>query len=104
MIRGTLFPERLDELIGEDNAVRVIGACVDSLELQALEFARIEVKATGRPPPALSAAAYVNSFPSKTGVAPCVATHRRPPVSRWILVWRGGRTCRSGCHPASTMR
>ena len=48
--QATLFPERLDDLIGEDNAVRVIDAFVDSLDLKALGFARIEVKATGRPP------------------------------------------------------
>jgi transposase len=48
--QATLFPERLDELIGEDNPVRVIDAFVDSLQLKALGFARIEVKATGWPP------------------------------------------------------
>ena len=48
--QATLFPERLDDLIGEDNAVRVIDAFVDSLDLKALGFARIETKATGRPP------------------------------------------------------
>lgn len=48
--QATLFPERLDELIGEDNPVRVIDAFVDSLQLKALGFARIELKATGRPP------------------------------------------------------
>jgi transposase len=48
--QATLFPERLDDLIGDDNAVRVIDAFVDSLDLKALGFARIEVKATGRPP------------------------------------------------------
>jgi len=48
--QGTLFPERLDDLIDEDNAVRVIDAFVDSLDLKALGFARIEVQATGRPP------------------------------------------------------
>ncbi len=48
--QGTLFPERLDELINADNAVRVIDAFVDSLDLKALGFVRIEVQATGRPP------------------------------------------------------
>lgn len=48
--QATLFPERLDDLIGEDNAVRVIDAFVDSLDLKALGFAHIEAKATGRPP------------------------------------------------------
>jgi len=48
--QGTLFPQRLDELIDADNAVRVIDAFVDSLDLRALDFARIEVRETGRPP------------------------------------------------------
>lgn len=48
--QATLFPERLDDLIDADNAVRVIDAFVDSLDLKALGFARIEVKGTGRPP------------------------------------------------------
>ena len=37
--QATLFPERLDDLIGEDNAVRVIDAFVDTLDLKALGFA-----------------------------------------------------------------
>ncbi len=44
------MPERLDDLIGDDNAVRLIDAFVDSLDLKALGFARIETKGTGRPP------------------------------------------------------
>ena len=48
--QATLFPERLDDLISEDNAVRVIDAFVDSLDLKALGFARIEARGTGRPP------------------------------------------------------
>jgi hypothetical protein len=43
------LPERLDDLIGDDNAVRLIDAFVDSLDLKALGFARIETKGTGRP-------------------------------------------------------
>ena len=48
--QATLFPERLDDLIGEDNAVRVIDAFVDSLDLKLLGFVRIEPQGTGRPP------------------------------------------------------
>ncbi len=48
--QATLLPERLDDLIGDDNAVRLIDAFVDSLDLKALGFARIETKGTGRPP------------------------------------------------------
>jgi transposase len=46
---GTLFPERLDEWIGEDNAVRVIDAFVDELDLGGLDFGRVEPEAAGRP-------------------------------------------------------
>jgi transposase len=48
--QATLLPERLDDLIGDDNAVRLIDAFVDSLDLKAPGFARIETKGTGRPP------------------------------------------------------
>ena len=45
-----MFPERLDDLIEDDNPVRVIDAFVDSVDLGLLRFARIESKETGRPP------------------------------------------------------
>lgn len=48
--QGTLFPERLDELIREDNPVRVIDAFVDTLDLKELGFGKAETAATGRPP------------------------------------------------------
>ena len=48
--QATLFPERLDDLIGADNPVRVIDAFVDSLKLGQLKFARMQLQATGRPP------------------------------------------------------
>lgn len=47
--QGTLFPERLDDLVAGDNAVRVIDAFVSALDLQALGFGRVQPKATGRP-------------------------------------------------------
>ena len=45
----TLFPECLEDWIGEDNPVRVIDVFVDELDLGGLGFARVEPKATGRP-------------------------------------------------------
>jgi transposase len=45
----TLFPERLDDFIGDDNPVRVIDAFVDQLDLLELGFGRAEPEATGRP-------------------------------------------------------
>ena len=47
--RSTLFPERLDDYIAEDNAVRVVDAFVDRLDLAELGFQRAEPSATGRP-------------------------------------------------------
>ena len=45
-----LFPEVLDEYVGEDNQVRVIDAFVGSLDLQELGFERASPPVTGRPP------------------------------------------------------
>ena len=46
--QATLFPERLDDYIAEDNAVRVIDVFVDDLELSGLGF-KTESEAIGRP-------------------------------------------------------
>ena len=48
--QSTLFPERLDEFIGEDNPVRVIEVFVDALDLKGLGFERHQARAMGRPP------------------------------------------------------
>src|SRR5919106_1337492 len=45
----TLFPESLEDWIGEDNPVRVIDAFVDALDLRALGFDGVVPEATGRP-------------------------------------------------------
>jgi transposase len=47
--QSVLFPERLDEYIGEDNPVRDVDVFVDTLNLQQLGFARALAKETGRP-------------------------------------------------------
>src|SRR5712672_835891 len=51
MDRGqrTLFPECLEDWIGEDNPVRVIDVFVDGLELEVLRFDGIDPETTGRP-------------------------------------------------------
>lgn len=46
--QSTLFPERLDDYIAEDSAVRVIDVFIDELDLSGLGF-RTEPKVTGRP-------------------------------------------------------
>jgi transposase len=45
----TLFPDRLDDWICEDNPVRVVDAFVDALDLGELGFEGIKPEATGRP-------------------------------------------------------
>ena len=47
--QSTLFPERLDDFVDEDNPVRVVDVFVDHLNLNSLGFERAEPLATGRP-------------------------------------------------------
>ena len=47
--QSTLFPERLDDWIDEDNPVRVIDAFVDAIDLGELGFDGVVPEATGRP-------------------------------------------------------
>lgn len=47
--QSVLFPERLDDYIGEDNPVRVVDAFVDALELGSLGFDAALREAGGRP-------------------------------------------------------
>jgi len=46
--QATLFPERLDDYIAEDSAVRVIDVFIDDLDLSGLGF-KTEANNTGRP-------------------------------------------------------
>ena len=45
--RSTLFPERVDDYIGEDSPVRVIDVFVDRLDISGLGF-KDETAKTGR--------------------------------------------------------
>lgn len=44
-----LFPDRLDDWIGEDRVVRIVDFFVEELDLQRLSFARSTPARTGRP-------------------------------------------------------
>src|SRR6266403_1313403 len=48
--QSTLFPEVLDEVVSIDDPVRVIDAFVDTLDLAALGFSKVEAEEMGRPP------------------------------------------------------
>ena len=45
----TLFPECLQDWIGEDNPVRVVDVFVEELDLAELGFGGVDPEATGRP-------------------------------------------------------
>ena len=47
--QATLFPESLEDWVGEDNPVRVIDVFVDELDLAGLGFGGVMPKSTGRP-------------------------------------------------------
>jgi transposase len=47
--QSTLFPERLDDYLGDDNPVRAIDVLVDELDLAKLGVDSVELEATGRP-------------------------------------------------------
>jgi transposase len=46
---ATLFPERLEDWICEDNPVRAVDVFVDELDLAELGFGGLDPEATGRP-------------------------------------------------------
>jgi transposase len=47
--QSTLFPECLEDWVGEDNPVRAIDVFVDHLDLAELSFDGVEPETTGRP-------------------------------------------------------
>ncbi len=47
--QSTMFPEQLDDWVGDDNPVRVVDVFVDELDLGGLGFVRVAPRATGRP-------------------------------------------------------
>ena len=47
--QSTLFPERLEDWIAEDNPVRMIDVFVDELDLAEFGFSGVDPEATGRP-------------------------------------------------------
>ncbi|MBT3072203.1 IS1182 family transposase, partial [Rhodomicrobium sp. Az07] len=62
--QGTMFPERLEDYVAEDNPVRVIDFFVDQLDLGQLGFWRVRPKLTGRPAyaPAVLLKIYVYGY------------------------------------------
>lgn len=64
--QSVLFPERLDDYIGDDNPARVIDAFVGELDLVLLGFECAEPEAMCRSGFGRSRNAYINSMRSKS--------------------------------------
>ncbi len=47
--QSAMFPESLEDWVGEDNPVRVIDVFIDQLDLGGIGFCGVDPKATGRP-------------------------------------------------------
>ena len=62
--QSTLFPESLEDYIGQDNAIRIVDAFVNKLDLKELGFAGAEPSATGRPgyEPAVMLKIYIYGY------------------------------------------
>jgi len=62
--QSTLFPESLEDYIAEDNAIRIVDAFVNKLDLKALGFEGAEPSETGRPgyQPAVMLKIYIYGY------------------------------------------
>ena len=68
----TLFPDRLEDWIDDDNAVRVIDVFVDELELFDMGFERVAPHWTGRPSyhPAVLLKLYIYGYLNRVQSSP----------------------------------
>jgi transposase len=62
--QSTLFPECLEDWIGQDNPVRVIDVFVEELDLAGLGFCGVDPEATGRPSyhPSILLKLYIHGY------------------------------------------
>src|SRR5215203_3776095 len=88
--QSTLFPERLDDYIAEDNAVRVIEVFVGELDLNQLGFDGIQPEATGRPAyhPATLLKIYIYGYLNRI---PSSRRLERETQRNLELIWLTGR-------------
>ena len=87
--QATLFPERLDDYVAEDSAVRVIDVFIDELDLSGLGF-KTESNDTGRPPyhPATMLKLFVYGYLNRVQSSRRLETEAQRNVE---LMWLTGR-------------
>ena len=88
--QSSLFPERLDDWIAEDNPVRAVDAFVDELDLAELGFEGAEAAATGRPAyhPAILLKIYIYGYLNRI---PSSRRLEREAQRNVELMWLTGR-------------
>jgi len=87
--QSVLFPERLDDYVAEENAVRVIDVFVDELELSGLGF-RTTPSDTGRPgyEPAMMLKLFIYGYLNRVHSGRCLEREAQRNVE---LMWLTGR-------------
>jgi len=88
--QSTLFPERLDDYIAEDNAVRVVDAFVEKLDLLRLGFEGVIPESTGRPGyhPAMMLKLYIYGYLNRIQSSRRLEREAQRNVE---LIWLTGR-------------
>jgi transposase len=88
--QSTLFPERLDDYVGDDNPVRAVDVFVDELDLGELGFGGVEPRATGRPAyhPATLLKIYIYGYLNRVQSSRRIERECQRNVE---LVWLTGR-------------
>jgi len=88
--QSTLFPESLEDYIARDNAIRIVDAFVNKLELKELGFAGANPNATGRPgcEPAVMLKIHIYGYLNRIH-----SSRRLERESHWNveLIWLTGR-------------
>jgi len=84
--QATLFPEMLDDLVSEENPVRVIDVFVDELDLEHLGFKGVKPKNTGRPGyhPAILLKIYIYGYLNRIQSSRCLERETQRNVE---LMW-----------------
>jgi len=88
--QSTLFPESLEDYIAEDNAIRIVDAFVNKLDLKELGFDGAEPSETGRPgyQPAVMLKIYIYGYLNRLH---CSRRLERESHRNVELIWLTGR-------------
>jgi len=103
--QSTLFPDRLEDWVSEDNPVRVVDVFVDELDLGGLGFGRIVPEATGRPGyhPSVLLKLYIYGYLIRTNRYMSVSSGIGCSMYRGIFRRRAG-WCSSPKPPSANIR